>query len=161
MDTRLPHHIAITYSTVKWVDDEDPDGYEEDHGWATPGGEHDSIAEITDNSKLPSDEDIYKYYSEDMDEQVEYEIGTLEEWVAEGSTPEEYESEKAATLISVTASYLKDHAVEASSSGYHPGIWYVGGDESDMYTGEHVQYSYHLKGYTPEEEEAVFANFEG
>lgn len=35
---REPPHIRISYSRIIWVDPEDPDGYEEEHGWIDEEG---------------------------------------------------------------------------------------------------------------------------
>jgi|CXWL01.1.fsa_nt_gi hypothetical protein len=49
------------------------------------------------------------------------------------------------------------YAVEASSSQFHPGIWYSTSWETVNYkTGEDKQNSFHLYGFTPEEEKAIY-----
>ena len=45
---------------------------------------------------------------------------------------------------------------EASSSSFHPGIWYCGTADPDYRTGEWTSHCYHLKDFTPQEEEQVY-----
>lgn len=45
------------------------------------------------------------------------------------------------------------NARDASSSHFHPGIWYTATEEGD---NSITNYSFHLDGFTPEEEEQVF-----
>lgn len=50
---------------------------------------------------------------------------------------------------------------ETSRSPWAPGAWYSGPSEPDFRTGEHKRMSYHLGGFTPEEEEQVFNELKG
>lgn len=53
--------------------------------------------------------------------------------------------------------YLKDEgAYEASSSRFHPGIWYTAGDESWDQNGEMEEQTYHLKGFPKAEEREIY-----
>jgi len=54
--------------------------------------------------------------------------------------------------------YLKEHdANEPSSSSFYTGIWYSTPDgEHDDRTGGDIYHSYHLKGFSPEEEAAIY-----
>ena len=53
--------------------------------------------------------------------------------------------------------YLLDEGThEASSSSFHPGIWYTYYGEADFRTGERENRSFHLKGFTEEEQRDVY-----
>jgi len=71
--------------------------------------------------------------------------------------PDEFDKEEELTAVDKAIDYLKDAgAVEASSSHFHPGVWYSAYGDSDFVTGERTNESYHLEGFSEEEEAAVF-----
>lgn len=118
-EDRDPPHIKISYTRIVWVDPEDPDGYEDEHGWIDEEG-------------------------------VEFEPDEYD--LEEGMTPSE-------SIVEQAAAFLKDnYAVNPSSApGFHIGIWYSSDFEvTDYGTGEEEERSYHLYGFTPEEEEAIW-----
>lgn len=49
-----------------------------------------------------------------------------------------------------------DGVCEASSSEFHPGVWYIGHPETNYRTGAETTYSYHLKGFTESEEREIY-----
>lgn len=61
-------------------------------------------------------------------------------------------------LVDNTVRFLQDNgAMDASSSHFHPGVWYTTSDpDTDMRTGETTYRSYHLVEFTPEEEREIF-----
>lgn len=76
----------------------------------------------------------------------------------ESMKPDQYDIEDGKTSVELAIDFLKDKgALEASSSHFHPGVWYTNYDHHTNYkTGEVEQRSYHLKGFSPEEENAIF-----
>lgn len=58
----------------------------------------------------------------------------------------------------LAAEYLMDHGpVEASSTQWHPGVWYTSIDaEEDYKTGEKTYYSFHLSGFDEGEAREIF-----
>ena len=61
------------------------------------------------------------------------------------------------TIIEKSVEFLKDnYAYETSSSGFHIGIWYSATGEEDYSTGEITYYSYHLEGFTEDEEYEIW-----
>lgn len=123
-DDREPPRIRISYSRVVWVDPEDPDGYEDEHGWIDEEG-------------------------------VEFEPDEYD--IEEGMTPSE-------SIVEQAAKFLKgEYATNPSSApGFHPGIWYSTEYEViDYGTGEEEERSFHLEGFTPEEEKAIWQEVTG
>lgn len=54
-------------------------------------------------------------------------------------------------------SFLKEKgATNASSSHFGKGVWYSSEDDVDMKTGDRTIYSYHLYGWTKDEEQKIF-----
>lgn len=104
------------------------------------------------------DRKIVSYYETWSPEDVEIgetdDRGKLGEWSVE---LEDYDIEEGLTHADVAAKYLLDRgAVEPSSSHFHPGIWYSTYEDVDYRTGERTVESYHLKGFTKEEEREVW-----
>lgn len=63
------------------------------------------------------------------------------------------------SLAEVTAERIANYSgnVEASSTSFHKGVWYTAIDPDIDYTdGSQTTYSFHLDGYTEEEEREVF-----
>lgn len=50
----------------------------------------------------------------------------------------------------------KNKATHPSSNKFHTGIWYSAEDEQDIKTGERTTYSFHLYGFTDDEEEKIY-----
>lgn len=68
------------------------------------------------------------------------------EWDEEGTTP----AQKAADWLK------QNYAAHASSSHFNSRVWYSTGYETIGYTGEEEERSFHLSGFTPEEEQEIF-----
>ena len=80
----------------------------------------------------------------------------------EAPTPRRLMKEKAFSkaLVDKTNEYLiTSGALEASSSRFSPGVWYEYTEEMDQ-NGTSTRESFHLKDYTPEEEEQIFNHIE-
>lgn len=77
--------------------------------------------------------------------------------------PDADEAADGVTAVDKAVEMLRDNgATEASSSSFHTGIWYTNNDhDTDYITGAVESRSYHLKGFTPEEERAVYAGMRG
>jgi len=106
--------IKTTFSTIKWDDTGDPDGYEEEHGYEDEEGQ-------------------------------EFEL-------------DQFDREEGVSLPTVVAQWLRNRGVmEASSSDFHPGIWYTSAEDTNMTTGATTTRSFHLEGFTPEEEQKIFS----
>lgn len=73
-------------------------------------------------------------------------------------TPDEWDIEDGIGVAEKAEKYLKDKgAWQASASHFHVGVWYDTGEGSTDYrTGETTIDSYHLKGFTPQEEQEIF-----
>lgn len=73
---------------------------------------------------------------------------------------DEYDIEDGKTLTDIVVRHLiDDGACFASSSHFHPGVWYDG--QSEFIDDGSQQSSWHLKGFSAEEEEAVFKSMMG
>lgn len=105
-----------------------------------------------------SERKIISYYETWSPEDVEIgetdNRGELGEWSVE---LEDYDIEEGLTHADVAAKYLLDRgAIEPSSSHFHPGVWYSTYADEDFRTGERTVESYHLKGFTKDEEREVW-----
>jgi hypothetical protein len=71
---------------------------------------------------------------------------------------DEFDREDGLDVADVAAKWLlsKGANYEASSSHFHPGIWYSSQPEGDFATASETTYSFHLEGFSPEEEEKIF-----
>lgn len=59
-------------------------------------------------------------------------------------------------IVRDAVSYIQESGnVEASSTRFHTGIWYTTIDAENE-DGTSTTYSFHLNGFLPEEEEAIF-----
>lgn len=89
------------------------------------------------------------------------EIGDAEEsgWENEEGvdvSPDEWDIDDGITVVDKAVKFLREAgANQASSSHFHVGTWYTAYGEMDM-DGNTTNYSYHLEGFLPEEEEAIF-----
>jgi hypothetical protein len=89
------------------------------------------------------------------------ENGEAEEygWVdEEGKNMDEEAEFYDGDVVKATIEELRDRGVsEPSSSSFHPGVWYTAYNyDQDYSTGATENRSYHLRGYTEDEERAVF-----
>lgn len=70
---------------------------------------------------------------------------------------DEFDRNDGIDLAAKVSRWLRDKGViEASSSDFHPGVWYSSEGEQDMHTGANTTRSFHLEGFTPEEEQNIF-----
>jgi hypothetical protein len=70
---------------------------------------------------------------------------------------DEFDREDGIDIPKKVARWLRDKGViEASSSHFHPGIWYSNEGYPDMRTGAHTTRSFHLEGFSPDEEQQIF-----
>ena len=73
---------------------------------------------------------------------------------------DEYDIEDGLTLADITAKYLKNEGASASfasSSHFHPGVWYsTEWSTLDYGTGEQEERNFHLVGFTAEQEKEVW-----
>lgn len=61
------------------------------------------------------------------------------------------------TVIGKVVEFLDGHWIsEASSSEFHPGVWYTAKGETDYVNGETEDLSYHLYGFTEDEERRIY-----
>jgi len=61
------------------------------------------------------------------------------------------------TVADLAAKAIRDAGARPSSSHFHRGLWYETGWETVSYaTGEEEQKTYHLKGFSSQEEALVF-----
>jgi hypothetical protein len=51
---------------------------------------------------------------------------------------------------------LRDAGADPSSSAFHAGVWYIGNPNEDYSTGAVTTYAYHLEGFAPDDQRAVF-----
>jgi hypothetical protein len=81
-------------------------------------------------------------------------------WIdKEGSEIEldEYDREEGVTIAKKAAKFLSDEgAYKASSSHFHRGTWYSTDYDQNYRTGEQTQKSYHLDGFSANEEREIF-----
>ena len=76
-------------------------------------------------------------------------------WVDEEG--EAWDSEYDESPTYWAAEWLENSGViEASSSQYRDGVWYLGENEQDYSAGEYEQRSYHLVGFSADEEEEIY-----
>jgi DNA-binding transcriptional regulator GbsR (MarR family) len=76
----------------------------------------------------------------------------------ESMMPDEYDIEEGVTAVEKAVQFMKNKgASEPSSSRFHTDVWYSTVYPDRNYkTGEEKYFSFHLKGFTPEEEEEIF-----
>jgi len=79
----------------------------------------------------------------------------------ESMLADQYDTEEGITAVDKAVKFLKDNGGnEPSSSQFNTGVWYSTPDpdhNNNYFTkGEEKYYSFHLKGFTPEEEKAIF-----
>ena len=98
-----------------------------------------------------------KWRFEGEEEDPEEEHGWIDE---DGVVIEPDEDDEDDTLVDAAVDFLTDEgAVTASSSSWHPGLWYSSDSEQDPHTGWTEQRSYHLVGFTDEDQKSIFEAF--
>lgn len=71
--------------------------------------------------------------------------------------PDQYDLEEGLTPVDLAVKFLTDNGpMEASSSHFNSGVWYTNYGEQDMQNGSRTNRSFHLVGFTPEQEEEIF-----
>ena len=71
--------------------------------------------------------------------------------------PDQYDLEEGLTPVDLAVKFLTDNGpMEASSSHFNSGVWYTNYGEQDMQDGSRTNRSFHLVGFTPEQEEKIF-----
>lgn len=100
-------------------------------------------------------------YSQTTPESVEAGDTSEAGWIDDegvSMAPDEFDIEDGLTLADNTARFLqKNGATEASSSAFHPGVWYSTGYQTiDYKTGTDEERNYHLVGFTEEQEYEVW-----
>lgn len=72
--------------------------------------------------------------------------------------PDDDDIEDGLSAVDLAVAHLKYHyVIQASSSAFHPGVWYSTDYETiDFGTATEEQKSHHLKGFTEEEEREIF-----
>ena len=95
--------------------------------------------------------------AEGADEEPDEEHGWIDEEGVD-MEPDEDDREEGFTAVDKAVKFLKTEGVmEASSTAFHPGVWYsTEWSVTDYGTGEEEERSYHLKGFTPDEERDIY-----
>lgn len=90
------------------------------------------------------------------------ETGWIDE-EGESMEPDHWDRDEGITAVDKAAKFLWDEgAWHASSSHFHPGVWYsTESSTTDYQTGETEERSFHLKEFTPEQEQEVWNLFHG
>lgn len=131
---------ALILKEVRGVISED-----EEEQLTLPGVENSEIRKIVSYYEKWTPEDIEAGDTDDRGDHGEYEI-ELDEFDRKGEK----------TVVDLAVEYLESYYVgHASSSHFHPGVWYTASDEHP-YTGVREEISYHLKDFTEAEEAEVF-----
>ena len=74
--------------------------------------------------------------------------------------PDDYDRQEGTDAVDKAVTFLRDEgAVQASSSQFHPGVWYSTESEQDPRTGEWEEKSFHLYGFTEDEQRQVYLAF--
>ncbi len=130
--------IVRSYSIVTPESAEDGDTSE--HGWADFSG-----------NQFPIDHDNPETYNFDL------------ALIGHDCTPDEYDIEDGRNAVDNAVKFLQDdcYVSQASSSHFHVGIWYSAEPEQDYSDGSDTTYDYHVKGFTPEQERAIFDAIKG
>ena len=73
-------------------------------------------------------------------------------------TPDTYDMDEGVTAVVKAVEFLQNEgAFDASSSFFHEGVWYTAyAVNQDFTTNNTENRSYHLRGFTLEEEEAIY-----
>lgn len=90
------------------------------------------------------------------------EEGEAEErgWIDEEGVsmrPDKYDQAEGLTVVDEAVKFLRDEGViEASSSQFHKGIWYIGDTSQNFRTGEDTVNHYHLVDFSQAQEREVY-----
>ncbi len=130
--------IVRTYSIV--TEESAQDGDTSEHGWADFRG-----------NQFPIDH--YK------PETIHFDLALI----GHDCTPDEYDIEDGRDVVANAVMFLQDdcYVSESSSSDFHAGVWYSAESEQDYSSGDDTTYNYHLKGFTVEQERAIFDAIKG
>jgi hypothetical protein len=72
-------------------------------------------------------------------------------------TPDKFDTEEGITAVDNAVKFIeREGGIHASSSHFNPGVWYSTEGNQDPHTGATSTYSFHLDGFTPEEEQEIF-----
>lgn len=73
-------------------------------------------------------------------------------------TPDEVDREEGLTAVDKAVKFMRNEgAIEPSSTAFHPGVWYsTEFSVIDYGTGEEEERSFHLDGFSPEEEREIY-----
>ena len=83
----------------------------------------------------------------------------FEEFLEENELPEDTPDEEIrdSVIAMLAADYLEDHYVDTGGASFSPGLSYTNYNyDEDYETGGKEQRSYHLEGFTPEQEKFIF-----
>lgn len=95
---------------------------------------------------------------DNMEGDVEEDYSGWEDEEGYSCLPEEDEIADGITVVDKAAKFLCDEGVsETSSYPFGVGDWYSTEFSIDYATGEETAYSYHLEGFTDDEEEKIYA----
>lgn len=101
----------------------------------------------------------YQIVTPESAEQGDYAESGWEDEEGESVEPDEFDDE-GTTVVDKAVKWLLDKgAIEASSSSFHSDVWYTSAEDINYSTGSFTTYNFHLRGFTPEEQEAVFDVF--
>jgi hypothetical protein len=125
--------------------------------------EEEGVLEEGDSDKVPTIRTSFTTItwgdSGDSDD-YEEEHGWIDEEGVEFE-PDENDIEDGMTesesIVAQAIKFLEDEgAAHASSSHFHPGVWYTTESEQDFRTGENEERSFHLDGFSNEEQAEIF-----
>ena len=108
----------------------------------------------------------YQTVTPESAEQSDFADHGWENEEGESMLPDQYDTEEGITAVDKAVKFLQDNGgTEPSSSQFNTGVWYGTPDpdhNNDYFTkGEEKYYSFHLKGFTPEEEAEIFNKIKG
>jgi len=99
----------------------------------------------------------YSLYTEDSIEAGDAADHGWEDEEGVEMDPDEWDIEDGITAAQKATKFLNEKgAIHPSSSQFHPGIWYNSSSNDWNNDNELIEYSYHLSGFTPEEEQEIF-----
>ena len=85
-------------------------------------------------------------------EQGDYADHGWEDEIGQSMLPDQYDREEGLTAADLAVDYLQSEgAIHPSSSHPSRGMWYTTSPQINEW-GESIEYSFHLRGFTPEEE---------
>jgi len=79
-------------------------------------------------------------------------------WIDEEGEVIEADLDNDETVVDAAVKWLQRHgANDASSSRFHPGIWYSLVEDADLRTGDVTEKHFHLRGFTDKEQRQIYA----